>query len=155
MLNVYRHYDDFHTPVIQSGGKNALWERWENGCVMRSDESITLVTSYWLSSSRVQILHIRSGCRLAFSVIVALSPNRHSELWQEYFVRRMGISNVSQSEESVTLMTAYHPRQSYDCLPFAEERGSLKFKIFSPKLLTRKSSFAKIITIFKSADGKK
>lgn len=40
-------------------------------------------------------------------------------------------------------------------LPFAEERGSLKFKIFSPKLLTRKSSFAKIITIFKSADGKK
>ncbi|WP_418729854.1 hypothetical protein, partial [Dialister invisus] len=115
MLNVYRHYDDFHTPVIQSGGKNALWERWENGCVMRSDESITLVTSYWLSSSRVQILHIRSGCRLAFSVIVALSPNRHSELWQEYRMRKQGGSNMIQSEESVTLMTAYHPCQSCDC----------------------------------------
>lgn len=32
---------------------------------------------------------------------------RHSERTQECFVGRMGISNVSQSEESVTLMTAY------------------------------------------------
>lgn len=30
MLNVYRHYDDFHTPVIQSGHRNALWEGWES-----------------------------------------------------------------------------------------------------------------------------
>ena len=32
-----------------------------NDDVMRSDESITLVTSYWLSLSRVQILYIHSG----------------------------------------------------------------------------------------------
>lgn len=32
---------------------------------------------------------------------------RHSERTQECFVGRMGISNVSQSEESVTLMTFY------------------------------------------------
>ena len=69
---------------------------------------------------------------------------RHSELWKEYRMRKQGGSNMIQSEESVTLMTA-----------FAEERGALKFKIFSPKLLTRKSSFAKIITIFKSVEGKK
>ena len=61
MLNVYRHYDDFHTPVIQSGHRNALWEGWEKSYVTRSDESITLVTSYWLSLSRVQILYIHSG----------------------------------------------------------------------------------------------
>lgn len=79
---------------------------------------------------------------------------------------------MTQSEESVTLMTFYRfPHRgsrffanmhngafcpvSSVTAAFAEERGSLKFKIFSPKLLTRKSSFAKIITIFKSADGKK
>ena len=33
----------------------------EKSYVTRSDESITLVTSYWLSLSQVQILYIHSG----------------------------------------------------------------------------------------------
>ena len=36
-----------------------------------------------------------------------LPSSRHSELWQKYFMRKAGISNMTQSEESVTLMTFY------------------------------------------------
>lgn len=46
MLNVYRHYDDFHTPVIQSGHRNALWEGWEGSNMIQSEESVTLMTFY-------------------------------------------------------------------------------------------------------------
>lgn len=47
---------------------------------------------------------------------------RHSELWQEYFVRKAGSSNVSQSEESVTLMTAYRlPHQASGSFIFVQD----------------------------------
>ena len=36
-----------------------------------------------------------------------LPASRHSELWQKCFMRKAGISNMTQSEESVTLMTFY------------------------------------------------
>ena len=36
-----------------------------------------------------------------------LTVSRHSELWQKCFMRKAGISNMTQSEESVTLMTFY------------------------------------------------
>ena len=35
------------------------------------------------------------------------SVPRHSELWQKYRMRKQGGSNMTQSEESVTLMTFY------------------------------------------------
>ena len=35
-----------------------------------------------------------------------LPASRHSELWQKYRMRKQGGSNMIQSEESVTLMTA-------------------------------------------------
>ncbi len=43
-----------------------------------------------------------------FTLIVTTSVPRHSELWKEYRMRKQGGSNMIQSEESVTLMTAYH-----------------------------------------------
>ena len=36
-----------------------------------------------------------------------LPASRHSELWQKCFMRKAGISNMTQSEEYVTLMTFY------------------------------------------------
>ncbi|WP_418475719.1 hypothetical protein, partial [Dialister invisus] len=45
--------------------------------------------------------------RLTFPVIVTLSFNRHSEWTQECFVRKTENGTVTQSEESMTLMTSY------------------------------------------------
>ena len=42
-----------------------------------------------------------------FTLIVTTSVPRHSELWKEYRMRKQGGSNMTQSEESVTLMTFY------------------------------------------------
>ena len=39
---------------------------------------------------------------------VTLIVNRHSEWTQECFVRKTGNSNMTPSEESMTLMTSYH-----------------------------------------------
>ena len=36
-----------------------------------------------------------------------LPASRHSELWQKCFMRKAGISNMTQSEESITRMTSY------------------------------------------------
>ena len=46
--------------------------------------------------------------RLTFPVIVTLSFNRHSEWTQECCSRKTGNGTVTQSEESMTLMTSYH-----------------------------------------------
>ena len=43
-----------------------LYEKTGNGYVIRSEESMTLMTPYGFPSSRQQILHIRSGWRLTF-----------------------------------------------------------------------------------------
>ena len=191
MLNIYRHYDDFHTPSFRAdtgmlcgneGKRRCDEERWicytgdtagSSFTIMGIDPSLALGmtisvschhaafpqssfrtearmlcgnkgkglcdTEWWIcysddslpsSSSCQQILHIRSGWR--FTVFLATAAD--SSL----------IYIMVPSALSVLWL-----------LPFAKERGALKFKIFSPKLLTRKSLFAKIITIFKSADGKK
>ena len=45
-FNVLCHYDALPYPVIQNGGKDALWGKTENGTVTQSEESITLVTAY-------------------------------------------------------------------------------------------------------------
>ena len=36
-----------------------------------------------------------------------LPASHHSELWQKCFMRKAGISNMTQSEESITRMTSY------------------------------------------------
>lgn len=57
-----------------------------------------------------------------FTAIMTTSVLRHSERTQECFVGRMGISNVSQSEESVTLMTAYRlPHQASGSFIFVQD----------------------------------
>ena len=53
-----------------------------------------------------------------FPVIVTLSFNRHSEWTQECFVRKTENGTVTQSEESMTLMTPYR-FPHYDALPSA------------------------------------
>jgi len=46
----------------------------------------------------------------------------HSELWKEYRMRKQEGSNVSQSEESVTLMTAYRlPHQASGSFIFVQD----------------------------------
>ena len=35
-----------------------------------------------------------------------LPASRHSELWQKCFMRKAGISNMTQSEESITRVTS-------------------------------------------------
>ena len=58
------------------------------------------------------------------------SVPRHSELWKEYRMRKQGGSNMIQSEESVTLMTAYHPCQSCDCCHLLKKEGRSNLKYF-------------------------
>ena len=51
-----------------------------------------------------------------------LPASRHSELWQKCFMRKAGISNMTQSEESVTLMTAYRlPHQASGSFIFVQD----------------------------------
>ena len=106
MLNVYRHYDDFHTPsfraearmLCEKDGKRDSGTEWR---ICYSDDSLPS------SSSCQQILRIHSGWHFTVfltaaadsSLICIMTPSALSVLW---------------------------------LLPFAEERGSLKFKIFSP-----------------------
>ena len=128
-ISVSYHYDDFRTPSFRA------LERipYEKAGRQQYDTKRRICysdDSLPSSSSSQRILHIRSGWH--FTVFLATVAD--SSL----------ICIMTPSALSVLWL-----------LPFAEERGSLKFKIFSPKLLTRKSSFAKIITIFKSVDGKK
>ena len=78
-----------------------------NGIVARSEESITLMTPYRLSSSQKQILHIRSGWRLTLSSLWRLTVPGHSEWTQECHMRRQGSGIVARSEESITRMTSY------------------------------------------------
>lgn len=107
------HYFDgvLPFPVIQSFGKNVLWEKRESAIWHKAKNLLP----WWRFTVFLTVA-------ADSSLICIMTPSALSVLW---------------------------------LLPFAEERGSLKFKIFSPRLLTRKSLFAKIITIFKSADGKK
>ena len=46
VLPSLHHYDALPYPVILSGGKNALWEKQGDGYVIRSEESIILMTPY-------------------------------------------------------------------------------------------------------------
>lgn len=55
---------------------------------------------------------------------------RHSERTQECFVGIREGSNMTQSEESVTLMTAYHPCQSCDCCHLLKKEGRSNLKYF-------------------------
>lgn len=51
-----------------------------------------------------------------------LPASRHSELWQKCFMRKAGISNMTQSEESVTLMTFYRlPHQASGSFIFVQD----------------------------------
>ena len=128
-ISVSCHYDAFPHSSFRTEARMLCGNKGKGLCD----------TEWWIcysddslpsSSSSQRILHIRSGWH--FTVFFATAAD--SSL----------IYIMVPSALSVLWL-----------LPFAKERGALKFKIFSPKLLTRKSSFAKIITIFKSADGKK
>ena len=60
--------------------------------------------------------------RLTFPVIVTLSFNRHSERWQECCSRKTGNRTVTQSKESMILMTSYRfPHHRYRAFTFASD----------------------------------
>ena len=83
-----------------------------------SEESMTLMTSYHFPHHGNRSFAIASGWRLMVFFITAASlrhrfgvtliVSRHSERWQECCSRKTGNGTVTQSEESMILMTSYH-----------------------------------------------
>ena len=111
-----RHYDAFRSPllvtcfpkiVIQNGGKNALWESRETGQWHRVKNSITRMTSYRFPYHSSRSFTFASDDAWRFPHYDAISSNRHSERGQECCLRKQGDRTVTQSEESITLMTSY------------------------------------------------
>ena len=92
-------------------------ERWQefcvrktgNGTVTQSEESMILMTSYRFPPTVTdpsRSLRMTSyGLRHRFGVTLIVS--RHSERWQECCSKKTGNGTVTQSEESMTLMTSY------------------------------------------------
>ena len=85
-----------------------------DGYVIRSEESITLMTPYrfphhgnrFFAITLGNVFRSSSSCRFLFPIDNdALSQNRHSEQKQEYCGRKTGNGMVTRSEESITLMT--------------------------------------------------
>ena len=68
-----------------------------------------------------------------------LTVSRHSELWQKCFMRKAGISNMTQSEESVTLMTFYrlfpHGNRSFTFVQDDDWRFPHYSALLSPVIL--------------------
>ena len=74
------------------------------------DSSLLLwMTFYRFPPLRQQILHIRLGWRLTFPSLWRFAVRRHSERRQECLAKKTGNGMVTRSEESITLMTPYHP----------------------------------------------
>ena len=82
--------------------------RMENGIVAQGEESVTLMTSYRFPHHGNRSFTFVQDDALTFPITSdALSSNRHSERRQECLVGMTGNGIVTQSEESITLMTPY------------------------------------------------
>ena len=79
----------------------------------QSEESITLMTPYGvLSIYLLTVADPSRSFRMTFNVSLTMTPytiRSHSEWTQECLVGKTGNSNMTRSEESMTLMTPYHP----------------------------------------------
>ena len=87
-----------------------------DGYVIRSEESITLMTPYrfphhgnrFFAITLGNVFRSSSSCRFLFPIDNdALSQNRHSERRQECLVEKTENEYVTWSEESMTLMESY------------------------------------------------
>ena len=98
----------------------------DNGCMPLRDKSVTLMRFYvfphhgdrFFAGALNDAFRSPSLWRFPFPITSdVLSPNRHSERWQECFVGKTGNGTVTQSEESITRMTSYrlphHGRRSF------------------------------------------
>mgnify|MGYP001510430667 FL=1 len=115
-------------------------ERTQKCCVRKpgnsnmtpSEESMTLMTSYHFPHHGNRSFAIASGWRLMVFFITAASlrhrfgvtliVSRHSERWQECCSKKTGNGTVTQSEESMILMTSYRfPHHRYRAFTFASD----------------------------------
>ena len=103
-----------------------------NSNMTPSEESMTLMTSYHFPHHGNRSFAIASGWRLMVFFITAASlrhrfgvtliVSRHSERWQECCSRKTGNRTVTQSEESMILMTSYRfPHHRYRAFTFASD----------------------------------
>ena len=103
-------------PVSFWTGQKCFVRKMESRTMTRSEESMTLMTSYRLprhgyrSFTFVQDDVFRSPSLWRFPFPITsdvLSSNRHSERRQACRMRKTGNGIVTQSEESIMLMTPY------------------------------------------------
>ena len=95
------------------------------------DKSVTLMRFYgfphhgdrFFAGAQNDAFRSPSLWRFPFPITSdVLSPNRHSERWQECFVGKTGNGTVTQSEESITLMTSYRlPHHGYRSFAFVQD----------------------------------
>ena len=111
------------------------------------DKSVTLMRFYgfphhgdrFFAGAQNDAFRSPSLWRFPFPITSdVLSPNRHSERWQECFVGKTGNGTVTQSEESITLMTSYrlphHGRRSFFTFVQDDAFRSPSFSTFSWRL---------------------
>ena len=103
-------------PVSFWTGQKCFVRKMESRTMTQSEESITLMTSYRLphhgnrsfTSVQDDVFRSPSLWRFPFPITSdVLSSNRHSERRQACRMRKTGNGMVTQSEESMTLMTSY------------------------------------------------
>ena len=89
----------YRTVVILNGDKNVLWEKRESGAVPLSEESMTLMTFYSFPNHGCRFF---AGAHYDVLPYVVILNGDKNVLWEK---RESG--TVTQSEESMTLMTFY------------------------------------------------
>ena len=88
----------------------------DDGCMPLRDKSVTLMRFYgfphhgnrFFAGALNDAFRSPSLWRFPFPITSdVLSPNRHSERWQECLVGKTGNGTVTRSEESITLIASY------------------------------------------------
>ena len=88
----------------------------DDGCMPLRDKSVTLMRFYgfphhgnrFFAGALNDAFRSPSLWRFPFPITSdVLSPNRHSERWQECFVGKTGNGTVTRSEDSITLIASY------------------------------------------------
>ena len=112
-INVPPIMTPFLPIVILNGRKNALWEKRE-AAIGHKVKNLLLCWQF------TNFLTTAASLRHRFGVTLIVS--RHSERWQECCSRKTGNRTVTQSEESMILMTSYRfPHHRYRAFTFASD----------------------------------
>ena len=102
------HYFDgvLPFPVIQSFGKNVLWEKRESAIWHKAKN---LLHWWHFTAFLLTVIDPSRSFRMMLNVPLIIAPCRPLSFWtgQECHMRRQESGIVTQSEESITLMTFY------------------------------------------------